>query len=77
MTHEIDARIITNWNGAPHGRIYLTWVAPKDTNCYSTSFPITIFNETKDYTVDSQSVLSDDNGCNGTWTALIVNLSDN
>ncbi|MBK2356049.1 TUL4 family outer member lipoprotein LpnB [Francisella hispaniensis] len=76
-THEIDARIVTNWNGAPQGTIYLTWVAPKDTNCYSTSFPITKFNETQDYTVDSQSVLSDDKVCDGTWTALIVNKSDN
>ena len=57
--------------------IYLTWIAPRDTNCYSTSFPITKFNETQDYTVDSQSVLSDDKVCDGTWTAMVVNKSDN
>lgn len=76
-THEIDAKLITNWNGAPQGIIYLTWKAPKDTSCYSTSFPITKFKETEDYTVDSQSVLSDDKVCEGTWTATIVNKSDN
>lgn len=76
-THEIDARIITNWNGAPQGTIYLTWIAPKDTSCYSTSFPITKFNETQDYTVDSQSVLSDYKVCAGKWTAMVVNKSDN
>ncbi|MBD2809268.1 hypothetical protein IDZ49_11760, partial [Francisella tularensis] len=50
-THEIDARIITNWNVAPQGKIYLNWVAHKDTNCYSKSFPIIKFNETKEYTL--------------------------
>ncbi|ASG68621.1 lipoprotein [Francisella halioticida] len=76
-THEIDAKIITNWNGAPQGTIYLTWTAPKNTNCYSTSFPITKFKDTQDLTVDSQSVLSDAKVCQGEWTATVVNKSDN
>ncbi|MEY8766663.1 MULTISPECIES: TUL4 family outer member lipoprotein LpnB [Francisella] len=76
-SHEIEAKIITNWNGAPQGTIYLTWRAPKDTNCYSTSFPITKFKDAQDYTVDNQSVLSDDKVCDGVWTATIVNKSDN
>ncbi|KEI35331.1 TUL4 family lipoprotein [Allofrancisella frigidaquae] len=76
-THEIDARMVTNWNGAPQGTVYLTWFAPKDTDCYSTSFPIAKFKETEDYTVDSQSVLSDDKICAGTWKAVVVNKSDN
>ncbi|AIT10284.1 hypothetical protein LO80_04390 [Candidatus Francisella endociliophora] len=76
-THEIDAKLITNWNGAPQGTIYLTWKAPKQTNCYSTSFPITKFKETQDYTVDTQSVLNDDKVCKGKWTAVIVDKSDN
>jgi hypothetical protein len=76
-THEIDARIITNWNGAPQGTIYLTWRAPKSTNCYSTSFPITKFKEVQDYTVDNQSVLSDNKVCVGVWSAIVVNKSDN
>ncbi|MDE4994643.1 TUL4 family lipoprotein, partial [Francisella tularensis subsp. holarctica] len=73
LTHEFDARIITNCNGAPQGTIFLSWVEPKDNNCYSTSFPITKFIETIDYTVDSLSLLSDDKFCNGKWTGLIVN----
>ncbi|AEI35371.1 TUL4 family outer member lipoprotein LpnB [Francisella salina] len=76
-SHEIEAKIITNWNGAPQGTIYLTWRAPKDTNCYSTSFPITKFKDAQDYTVDNQSVLSDDKVCDGVWTATVVNKSDN
>ncbi len=76
-SHEIEAKIITNWNGAPQGTIYLTWRAPKDTNCYSTSFPITKFKDVQDYTVDNQSVFSDDKVCDGIWTATIVNKSDN
>lgn len=76
-TKEIDAKIVTNWNGAPQGTIYLTWIAPKDTDCYSTSFPITKFKETEDYTVDNQSVLSDDNVCVGKWTAKVISKSDN
>ena len=76
-THEIDAKIVTNWNGAPQGTIYLTWSAPKDTKCYSTSFPITKFKDTQDLTSDSQSVLSDGKVCQGKWTATIVNKSDN
>lgn len=76
-TKEIDAKITTNWNGAPQGTIYLTWRAPKDTNCYSTSFPITKFKDTQDYTSDSQSVLNNDKICQGEWTAIVVDKSDN
>ncbi len=76
-TNEIDAQIVTNWNGAPQGTIYLTWTTPKKTSCYSTSFPITKYKDEQDYTKDSQSVLSKDKLCEGKWTATIFNKSDN
>jgi len=76
-TNEIDAQIITDWNEVPQGTIYLTWTAPKDTNCYSTSFPITKYKDEQDYTKDSQSVVSKKTVCAGKWIATIVNKSDN
>ena len=76
-TNEIDAQIITTWNGAPQGTIYLTWTAPKKTGCYSISFPITKYKDHQDYTKDSQSVVSKGKVCEGKWTATIVNKSDN
>ncbi|AXA33142.1 TUL4 family lipoprotein [Francisella adeliensis] len=76
-TNEIDANIITNWNDAPQGSIYLTWTAPKESNCYSTSFPITKYKEDQDYTKDSQSVMADDIVCKGKWSVSLVNKSDN
>ena len=76
-TNEIDAQIITNWNGAPQGSVYLTWTAPKKTSCYSTSFPITKYKDDQDYTKDSQSIVSKEKICEGKWTATIVNKSDN
>ena len=76
-TNEIDAQIITNWNGAPQGTIYLTWTAPKKTSCYSTSFPITKYKEDQDHTKDSQSVVSKEKVCEGKWIATIVNKSNN
>lgn len=76
-TNEIDASIVTNWDEAPQGSIYLTWTAPKESNCYSTSFPITKYKEDQDYTKDSQSVMADDVVCKGKWTVALVNKSDN
>ena len=76
-TNEIDAQIITSWNGVPQGTIYLTWTAPEETSCYSTSFPITKYKDDQDYTKDSQSVVSKEAVCEGKWTATIVNKSDN
>lgn len=76
-TNEIDAQIITNWNSAPQGSVYLTWNAPKETSCYSTSFPITKYKDDQDYTKDSQSVVSKGVVCEGKWTAIVVNKSDN
>ncbi len=76
-TSEIDAQIMTTWNGAPQGTIYLTWTAPKKTSCYSTSFAITKYKDDQDYTKDSQSVISKEKVCEGKWTATIINKSDN
>ena len=76
-TNEIDAQIITNWNDAPQGSVYLTWTAPKKASCYSTSFPITKYKDDQDYTKDSQSVVSKETVCEGKWIATVVNKSDN
>ena len=76
-THEIEAKMITDWNGSPQGSIYLTWTAPKGSKCYSTSFPITKINEESDSSVDSQSVTSDGKVCVGTWIASVTDKYDN
>ena len=76
-THEIEATIVTEWNGSPQGSIYLTWTVPKGSQCYSTSFPITKINEENDSTVDSQSVTSKGKVCAGTWVASVTDKYDN
>ncbi|APC96441.1 TUL4 family lipoprotein [Francisella frigiditurris] len=74
--HSIDAKIITNWNGAPQGSVYLSWETPEDTSCYNTAFPIAKFKEIEDYSTDSQSVLYNNQICAGTWKAIITDKSD-
>ena len=76
-TNEIDATIITNWNGSPQGTLYLTWTAPKKSTCYSTSFPITKTDDENDQSTDTQSVLSDGKVCEGTWIASVTDKLDN
>lgn len=76
-TNEIEAQVITDWNEAPQGSVYLTWTAPKDTGCYNTSFPITKYKDNQDYTRDNQRVVSKGKVCKGKWGATIVNKSNN
>ena len=71
-THEIDAKIITNWNGAPQGTIYLTWYTPKNTGCYGTSFPITKYRDAKSLNRDAQSVLRNGKLCEGKWRVEVT-----
>ena len=74
--NELKASIITNWNGAPQGSIYLNWTAPEKSSCYNTSFPITKFKDIEDYTSDYESIISDNVLCTGEWKATIINKAD-
>ncbi|GGF89983.1 hypothetical protein GCM10010995_04130 [Cysteiniphilum litorale] len=70
------AKIYTDWNGAKQGDLKLHWVAPSQSHCMSTTFPIMKYKEASDYswayrTLEHQSA----NGaiaCPGVWKAEVV-----
>ncbi len=70
------AKIYTDWNGAKQGDLKLHWVAPSQSHCVSTTFPIMKYKEASDYswayrTLAHQSA----NGsisCPGVWKAEVV-----
>lgn len=70
------AKIYTDWNGAKQGDLKLHWVAPSQSHCVSTTFPIMKYKEASDYswayrTLAHQSA----NGsvsCPGLWKAEVV-----
>ncbi|WP_119327658.1 TUL4 family lipoprotein [Cysteiniphilum halobium] len=70
------AKIYTDWNSAKQGDLKLHWVAPRQSHCISTTFPIMKYKETNDYswayrTLEHQSA----NGaisCPGVWKAEVV-----
>ena len=76
-TNEIEATTVTQWNSSPQGSIYLTWTAPKNSSCYSTSFPINKIHEKNDILVDSESIINNDKICVGTWIASLADKYNN
>jgi len=72
--NQLIAKIITNWNGAVTGDIYLKWIAPKNTVCRSTKVKINKYGENHDYSIAKRSAdhLYSNLECKGVWTAEIV-----
>lgn len=70
------ARMWTNWNGAQQNALFLKWVAPKNSGCISTTFPIQKYGETNDYSwaYRTLDVGSGNNQvyCSGTWQAQVI-----
>ena len=70
------AKIWTFWNGAKQGELFLRWAAPKTSNCISTTFPITKYKETRDYSWAYRTLDHTPQGvdliCPGLWQAQVV-----
>ena len=70
------AKMYTDWNGAKQGELKLHWIAPSQSHCISTTFPIMKYKEASDYswayrTLEHQSA----NGsiaCPGVWKAQVL-----
>ena len=69
---QIKAFIHTTYNDNPEGSVKLNWVAPKNTSCYNTVFPITKYGETNDATHASVKLNQGNKFCAGTWIANVL-----
>ncbi|MFZ9034671.1 MAG: TUL4 family lipoprotein [Francisellaceae bacterium] len=72
------AKIYTNWNGAKQGQLKLHWIAPPESNCISTTFPIMKYKETHDYSWAYRTLNVTIGGkpahCSGEWQAEVIYL---
>lgn len=70
------ARMWTNWNGSEQNSLFLKWIAPQNSGCISTTFPIQKYGETNDYSW-AYRTLDVGSGnrqvyCSGTWQAQVI-----
>lgn len=70
------AKIYTDWNDAKQGDLKLHWIAPSQSHCMSTTFPIMKYKEASDYswayrTLEHQSA-DGAIACPGMWKAEVL-----
>ena len=74
---KLFAKIYTTWNNAEENSLYLEWKAPKNTYCYSSSFPIKKYNNINDYTTAYINPFYKNKICQGVWKVIILNKNNN
>ena len=70
------AKLYTNWNGAKQGSLKLHWIAPSQSHCISTTFPIMKYKESMDYswayrTLEHESA-DGSIACPGVWQVEVL-----
>ena len=74
---KLFAKIKTTWNNAQEGSLYVRWQAPKNTSCYSASFPIKKYKDINDYTTAYKIPFYNDKKCKGLWKIIILDKNNN
>lgn len=70
------AKLYTDWHDAQQGDLKLHWIAPKNSHCISTVFPIMKYKENRDYSWAYRTLDYTSKGqalhCSGLWTVEII-----
>ncbi|WP_119344215.1 TUL4 family lipoprotein [Facilibium subflavum] len=70
------AKLYTNWNSAKQGTLQLHWIAPPNSQCISTTFPIMKYKENRDYSWAYRTLDHNAKGlnvsCAGLWQVEVI-----
>lgn len=72
----LTAKLYTDWNGAKQGTLRLHWIAPGESHCMSTTFPIMKYKEASDYSWAYRTLQHESAdgsiACPGVWKAEVL-----
>ncbi|MDO8955184.1 MAG: TUL4 family lipoprotein [Gammaproteobacteria bacterium] len=69
------ANVTTNWDPKTNDSLAIVWTAPANNYCDNSQFPITKGHQSNDLSWAYRTVVRNNQTCNGTWTAKVVNTN--